>query len=107
MRRLLAALAVGLLLFSACSTEDPEPTTAELLAEIEGRELTPAELAEREEIAALLCSLDDAVLIQIWNKLDPGELAFQDYVFGRVCTEKSDLYGQRTGRFASEESPGS
>ena len=49
--RLIAlGLVVGLL-SSACTTDDPEPTMAEMLAEIEGRELTEAEVAEREEVA--------------------------------------------------------
>ncbi len=106
-RRRFVALATCILLLFGCSNNDPEPTQAELLAEIEGRELTPAEVAEREEVAALLCSLDDAILRKIWAKLDQSDLAFQDFVFGRFCEERSTLYGEATGRFVTESSPDS
>lgn len=95
------------LVSAGCSDDEPELTQAELLAEIEGHELTPAEVAEREEVAALLCSLDDQILLDIWSKLEPSELAFQDFVFGRFCEERSSLYGEATGRFAVEASPDS
>ena len=97
-----ACIVASLTLLGACSQDEPEPTQAELLSAIEGRELTPAEVDERGELANLLCSLDDDVLQRIWSKLSPEELAFQDYVFGRVCEERSTLYGQATGRFATE-----
>ena len=97
-----ACIVAGLSLLGACSRGEPELTQGELLSAIEGRELTPAEVDERGELADLLCSLDDDVLQRIWSKLSPEELAFQDYVFGRVCEERSNLYGQATGRFATE-----
>ncbi len=99
-RRLLAlGLAVGLLV--SCSSSDPEPSTAELLAELEGRELSPAEVAEREQVAQVLCGLDDAVLVELWGRLSVPQLEFQDFVFGRQCPERNALYGQTTGRFVT------
>lgn len=85
---------------AACSDKAEEPTTAQLLAEVEGRPLTPAEVAEREQVAALLCRLDDAVLLEIWDRLEPGQLEFQDFVFVRHCPQRNELYGQATGRFS-------
>lgn len=100
--RVAAFIVLSLSLLGACARGEPEPTQAELLSAIEGRELTPAEVDERSELADLLCSLDDDVLQRIWSKLSPEDLAFQDYVFGRVCEERSSLYGQATGRFVTE-----
>lgn len=92
-----------LLLGSACSDDEPEQTAEELLAEIEGRTLTPEEIDQRQEVAELLCVLDDEVLLEIWSELDAPDLAFQDYVFTRVCQDRNALYGQATGRFTTGE----
>ena len=87
----------------ACSPGDAEPTNAELLAELEGRELTPAEVAQKEQVAELLCRLDDEVLVRIWDQLEPSQLAFQDFVFSRQCGVRNQLYAEATGRFKFEE----
>ncbi len=84
---------------AACTRADPEPTNAELLAELEGRTLTPAEVAQREEIADLLCGLDDEILVRLWAQLEPSQLEFQDFVFVRQCPERNQLYAEATGRF--------
>ncbi len=64
------------------------PTDAELLAGIEGRSLTPAEVASKLETADLLCSLDNEVLTRIWRQLEPEQLAFQEFVFTHRCPER-------------------
>lgn len=84
----------------SCSDPEPEKSTAEILAELEGRELSAAEVAEHEQVAQLLCRLDDAVLIEIWDRLSAQQLEFQDFVFGRECTGRNGLYAEQTGRFA-------
>ncbi len=102
----MASIALGAMLVlvgCADSGEDETSSTEELLEQLEGRDLTPAEVAEREEVAILLCGLDDPVLIEIWTQLNPAELAFQDIVFGRTCPERLDLYAASTGRFVSAE----
>lgn len=101
-RRTLAFTLAVLTLASACIGGDDEPSNAELLAEIEGRLLTPAEIAEREERADVLCGLDDDVLIKIWEQLETTQLEFQDFVFGRHCQERNQLYADATGRFRFE-----
>jgi hypothetical protein len=87
----------------ACSGDGDDQSTAEILAELEGRSLTPAEVAEREEVATMLCGLDDEVLRRIWSQLDADQLEFQDFVFGRQCLTRSALYAEVTGRFATEQ----
>lgn len=84
---------------TACTRADPEPTNADLLAELEGRALTPAEVAQREEIADLLCGLDDEILVRLWAQLKPAQLEFQDFVFVRQCPQRNQLYAEATGRF--------
>ena len=85
----------------ACNDEPSEPTAADLLAELEGRSLTPAEVAAREQVGQLLCGLDDAVLLDVWDRLTPTQLEFQDFVFSRQCPERNELYARATGRFAT------
>lgn len=88
---------------SACGNGSKEPSAAELLQEIEGRPLTAAELAEREQIAAMMCSFDDDLLLTIWDQLSTRQLAFQDFVFGRSCPNKTPLYREATGRLQPTE----
>ena len=87
----------------ACSDDEPELSRAELLAEIEGRTLSEAEIEEREEVARALCSMDDDVLRSVWANMDSEQLAFQDFVFTQECGDRNPLYASSTGRFASEE----
>ena len=61
---------LGVLGVSACSDDEPEVTRAELLAEIEGRSLSEAEIEERESVARALCAMDDEVLRAIWSEMD-------------------------------------
>ncbi len=86
---------------AACSEEPVEQTVAEMLAEIEGRELTPAEVAERQEVADFLCGVDEQVLELMWKDMTRSQLEFQDFVFGQTCRERGDAYAQATGRFTS------
>ena len=86
--------------FVGCSGSEPELSDAEILNELEGRELTTAELAEREQVANTLCRLDDAVLVEVWDQLSAKQLEFQDFVFSRTCDNRSQLYAEATGRFA-------
>ncbi len=97
---LAAALIATVLVVGGCSDSEPELTTAEILSELEGRELTAAELAQREQVAQTLCRLDDTVLVEIWSQLSAKQLEFQDFVFSRECESRSQLYAESTGRFA-------
>ncbi len=99
-RMTIAGLLVVSLSLAGCTDDKPELTDAQLLNELEGRELSAAELAEREQVAQTLCRLDDAVLIDVWDQLSVKQLAFQDFVFSRVCERRSQLYAEQTGRFA-------
>ncbi|MEZ5377910.1 MAG: hypothetical protein R2733_15490 [Acidimicrobiales bacterium] len=106
-RRLLAlaaALTSTLALASACTNDEPELSKAEILSELEGRELTAAELAQKEEVAQTLCRLDDEVLVELWSRLSAKQLEFQDFVFSRECDGRSQLYAETTGRFAVDGS---
>lgn len=87
---------------TACTDEPPAPTRAELLAEIEGRSLSQAEIEERETIARALCRMDDDVLRAMWADMDNEQLAFQDFVFSQECGDRNPLYADSTGRFVSE-----
>ncbi len=98
-RALVVALALAVVVASCGGDSEDGDSTEELLEELEGRDLSPAEVAEREEVATLLCGLDDAVLIEVWDQLSPAELAFQDIVFSRTCPERLSLYAAETGRF--------
>ncbi len=94
------SLAVGSL--AACSDDDPESTRAELLAEIEGRSLSEAEIEEREAVARALCQMDDDVLRAVWADMNSEQLAFQDFVFTQECGDRNPLYAASTGRFATD-----
>ena len=96
----MTAVTAGL---AACSGSDDEPDRAERLAEIEGRILSEAEIEERAQVAAALCRMTDAVLVELWSQLDNRQLAFQDFVFTQECPERNDLYGRSTGRFTTDD----
>jgi hypothetical protein len=100
---LLGTLLVGSLSVASCTDDEPTLSEAEILAAIEGRELSEAEVAEREQVAAALCRMDDAVLIEIWSQLDNDQLEFQDFVFSRSCPERNGFYAESTGRFTDDE----
>ncbi len=87
---------------SACSDDEPEVTRADLLAEIEGRSLSEAEIEERESVARALCQMDDDVLRAVWAEMDNDQLAFQDFVFTQECGDRNPLYADSTGRFATD-----
>lgn len=87
---------------AACSDDEPEVTRADLLAEIEGRSLSEAEIEERESVARALCQMDDDVLRAVWAEMDNDQLAFQDFVFTQECGDRNPLYADSTGRFATE-----
>lgn len=89
------------LTLGACTDDPDPPTAAELLAELEGRELTEAEQSEQLETMSMLCALDDAVLVEVWDRLDADQLEFQDIAFSRICPERNQLYASATGRFAA------
>ncbi len=98
--RSLCLLVLSLALVVSCSSED-EPTAAERFAALEGRELTEAEVADRQTTARFLCGLDDAVLRELWSQMDNDQLAFQDVVFTSECGERNPLYAAATGRFTT------
>lgn len=105
-RKLLVGTLLGVLppaLLGACTNDTAEPTTADVLAQLEGRSLTPAEVAAREQVAQLLCGLDDEILTTVWAQLTSTQLEFQDFVFSRQCPERNELYARATGRFAVQE----
>ncbi len=99
-RSSILAVILAAMVFAGCSGSEPELSDAEILNELEGRELTTAELAEREQVADTLCRLDDAVLVEVWDQLSAKQLEFQDFVFSRTCDDRSQLYAEATGRFA-------
>lgn len=91
------------LVAGGCS-EDPEPATAaELLQELEGRELSAVEETEQLATMEWICDFDDSLLAAMWAKLDDEQLRYQDIAFGRICPERNALYAQETGRFATDE----
>jgi len=104
-RRRIAAVAVAVsLLATACGGDDePELTFEDRLVELEGRSLTPAEVAERVEIGETLCRLDDQVLDEMWQQLSDEQLDFQDLIVAELCPERAILYAGHTGRFVTEE----
>lgn len=87
---------------AACSDDEPEITRADLLAEIEGRSLSQAEIEERETVARALCQMEDDVLRTMWAQMDNEQLAFQDFVFTQECGDRNPLYADSTGRFVTE-----
>ncbi len=89
---------------SACSDQPETELTVETQLEaLAGEDLTPAEIARQVEIASTLCGMSDDVLVAIWDQLDEGQLAFQDFVFGSHCPERSVTYGLATGRTLTPE----
>ncbi len=102
--RAAVVLVVVVLAATACGGDDePELTVEERLAIIEGRALTPAEVNEKLSVGAALCRLDDPVLDELWQRLDAGQLPFQDFVFGELCPDRATLYAGHTGRYVTEE----
>ncbi|MGF1599034.1 MAG: hypothetical protein ACFCVK_19275 [Acidimicrobiales bacterium] len=89
----LCALAVALTtVLGACGGGDDELTPAEALDKLAGRSLSERERTERLAVADLLCGFDARVLLHIWDRLDPGQLEFQDWVFGEHCPERLNAY---------------
>jgi len=102
-RHLIAGLVIAVIALAGCSDEPDDASRAELLAEIEGRSLSEAEINEREEVARALCQMDDDVLRSVWANMDSDQLAFQDFVFTQECGDRNALYAESTGRFATSE----
>lgn len=98
-----AALGSLIFLAAGCSDDDPEQTRSEILAEIEGRTLSEAEVEEREQVARALCKMDDALLRELWSNLDNDQLTFQDFVFTQECGDRNSLYIEATGRTVFSE----
>ncbi len=104
MRRwLIVGLSALLVLTAACSDDEPDVSRAELLAQIEGRSLSEAEVEEREIVARALCRMDDDLLRTVWANMTSEQLAFQDFVFTQECGNRNALYAASTGRFTTEE----
>lgn len=82
---------------------EPELTIEELLAEVEGRPLTAAEVSELLDVGQAVCELDEVILDELWRRLDDDQLDFQDFVFAHLCPERSILYAAHTGRYVTEE----
>ncbi len=103
-RTLITAVVATVMTLSAaaCSDDDPEVTRADLLAEIEGRSLSEAEIEERESVARALCQMDADILRAVWAQMDNDQLAFQDFVFTQECGDRNPLYAESTGRFSTE-----
>lgn len=87
-----ALVGAAFVLLSGCGSGDSELTTEQLMAKLAGHPLTSAEVAERIELADLLCGFDAQVLVEVWDRLDPQQLEFQDYVFGQHCQEQLSIY---------------
>lgn len=93
-----------IMIAGACggADEEPELTDAERLALIEGRSLTESEVAELLEVGATLCQLDETVLDAMWRRLTDDQMAFQDFVFERICPDRSVFYAGLTGRYVTD-----
>lgn len=103
-RRSIAVLSILLALGAgACSDDEPDISRAELLAQIEGRSLSEAEVEEREAVARALCQMEDDLLRAVWANMNSEQLEFQDFVFTQECGDRNALYAASTGRFTSEE----
>ena len=100
-----AVVAVGaaVAIYRLRGDAEPELTIEERLELIEGRSLTAAEVSGLLDVGQALCDLDDAVLDEIWIRLDEDQLDFQDFVFAHLCPERSTLYAASTGRYVTEE----
>lgn len=102
--RAAASLAVAVVALSACGDdEEPELTFEEQLVELEGRSLTPAEVAERVDVGETVCQMDDRILDELWQQLSDDQLEFQDLIIAELCPERAILYAGHTGRFVTEE----
>ena len=78
---------------AACGSDEVAgPTDAELLAAIEGRTLSPAEVGLKLETADLLCGLDPGVLQAIWDELEPEQFDFQAFVFNHRCPNRGSEF---------------
>ncbi len=98
--RWLGASVVIVLGMAACGEDVPEPTFAERLQEFE-TDLTTEEVAEFEQLAALLCRTDPTVLVEVWKRSDTRQLEFHDLVVAQVCPDDLyQLYAGETERFA-------
>ncbi len=67
-------------------------------------ELSGQIVEQREQVAQVLCRLDERVLREIWDQLDEDQLQFQDFVFARKCGDRNQLYGEATERFRTPDS---
>jgi hypothetical protein len=102
--RAAASLAVAVVALSACGDdEEPELTFEEQLVELEGRSLTPAEVAERVDVGETVCQMDDRILDELWQQLSDDQLEFQDLIIAELCPERAILYAGHTGRFVTDE----
>lgn len=97
------ALAIAVVVSACGGDEEPELTFEDRLVELEGRALTPAEVAERVEVGETLCLLEDRILDEMWQQLSDEQLDFQDLIIAELCPERAILYAGHTGRFVTEE----
>lgn len=96
---------VAVTVVAGCSgDDDDEPSFRDLIAEIEGGEVTQGELARREEVARFLCGLEEDLLREVWGQLSRRQLEFQDVVFRVTCPERLPEYADATGRFRTDPS---
>lgn len=96
-------LAVSFLVASCGGDEEPELTFEDKLVALEGRSLTPAEVADRVATGETLCQLDDQILDEMWQLLTDDQLDFQDLIIAELCPERAILYAGHTGRFVTDE----
>ncbi len=97
-------LGIAAILIASCGdAPELELSVETQLEALAGEDLTPAEIARQIEIAGALCGMSDEVLVAIWDQLDDAQLAFQDFVFGSHCPERSVTYGLTTGRTLTPE----
>jgi hypothetical protein len=99
-----AVAAAAVLAVPACSGGDDEPSFGELVSDLEGEELSQGEVARRRDLARFLCSLEGPLLHEVWERLTPRQLEFQDVVFRVECPERLEEYAVATGRFAVDGS---
>lgn len=99
----LGLVAAAAILAGCGGDEEPELTFEQRLTLLEGKTLTPAEVAERASVGEALCDLDEAVLDHVWVRLDEDQLDFQDLVFSMLCPDRAVFYAGHTGRYVTEE----
>lgn len=82
------------LALSGCSDPEPERSMRDILSEIEGTQLTPAETQVLVDTANLLCAMNQDALKPVLSEVDANRLDFLDWVFSEHCGARERVYKQ-------------